>query len=151
LDPNKNLLLDYKIIQNSFPIKNYYEDRRYEELQSSKNKGKLTTVLLIIIINLAILPLTVQASTGNIYINRTSASVVGQEVSAGGNLCLYLGSITWSTAQFYLMISTDGLSQKSTGDFQYSAVFDVTNVTASSGSSTYHLSRWNLERWRRLG
>ncbi len=102
-----------------------------------KTKSKMITAFLLAMMTLAIFPLAAQASTGNIYINATSASVVGQQVAAGGNVNLYVGTVTWSGAQFYLMMSTDGFSQVSTGDSRYSALFDVTNVTALSGTSTY--------------
>jgi prefoldin subunit 5 len=97
----------------------------------------MITAFLLAMMTLAVFPLAAQASTGNIYINATSASVVGQQVAAGGSVNLYVGSVTWSGAQFYLMMSSDGFSQVSTGDSRYSALFDVTNVTAGSGSSTY--------------
>lgn len=109
----------------------------------------MITAFLLAMMTLAVFPLAAQASTGNMYINSTSASVVGQQVSAGGSVSLYFGGVTWSGAQFYLMMSQDGFSQVSTGDSRYSALFDVTNLTSTTISTyTYSGGSWTVgDNW----
>jgi len=71
--------------------------------------------------------LYVNASTGFILINATTSSAQGQTVPAGGTVNLYFGEVTWSGAQFYLLISTNGFSD--TTGTQYSPIFTVADLT----------------------
>ncbi len=119
-----------------------------------KNKSKIITALLLAVMTLALFPLAAQASTGNIYINTTSPgpSAVGQQVAAGGTVDLHFGGVTWSGAQFYLMMSTDGFSQVSTGDSRYSPLFDVTNLTSTATSTyTYMGQSWTVGNGHIIG
>ena len=98
-----------------------------------KRNMKIITALLLTALTLAMFPLAVNASLGNILINVTTVgpSVVGQEVAAGGQIMLNFSGVTFSGGQFYLMMSRDGYSVASTGDLAYSATFDVANLTAT--------------------
>jgi hypothetical protein len=104
-------------------------------------KTKMITALLLLTLTLAAFPLAVHASTGNIFINSTTTSVAGQLVAAGANVSLYFGTagtpVTFSGAQFYLMMSTDGFAQVSTNDIKYTAYFDVFNLTSVTTISHY--------------
>ena len=74
----------------------------------------------------------VSSSIGNIRINSTSTSTIGQQVPAGGNVNLYFGGITWSSSSFYLFWSQDGLAQVSSGDSVYTPAFSVYDVIDTS-------------------
>ncbi|MCL1977468.1 MAG: hypothetical protein FWG55_05130 [Candidatus Bathyarchaeota archaeon] len=72
----------------------------------------------------------VNSSAGMIRINRTTASALNQQVTAGDNVNLYFGdpSITWSGSQFYLFLSRDLSTTASSGDYVYSPAFSVANL-----------------------
>ena len=87
----------------------------------------------------------VSSSTGNIRINTVGASVVGQQVQAGGNLNLYFGEVMWSGTQFYLFLSPDGSTQLTSGSvytptFSVYDVVDPTRTTNCTGDSGV----WNV-------
>jgi hypothetical protein len=88
----------------------------------------------------------VSSSIGNIRINSTSTSTIGQQVPAGGNVNLYFGGITWSSSSFYLFWSQDGLAQVSSGDSVYTPAFSVYDVidTSSVHHYTQDTSTWNV-------
>jgi hypothetical protein len=75
----------------------------------------------------------VEGSTGYITINTTSPgpSTPGQLVPAGGVVNLHFGGVGWSGGQFYLLMSTDGFSQVSTADLQYTPTFLLTDLTGA--------------------
>jgi archaellum component FlaC len=102
-----------------------------------KIKAKALTSILLMAMIMAVLPLTVNASTGYIRINvvAPASSPLGFTVPAGGNVNLHFGGVTWSGGQFYLLLSTNGFSDM-TGDV-YSATFDLVNLTDPVGVSTY--------------
>jgi len=84
---------------------------------------------------LALFPMAANASLGNILINVTTSngpSVVGQPVAAGGTIMLNFSQTTFSGGVFYLLMSRDGFSAQSTGDFAYTPTFNVANLTAAS-------------------
>ena len=80
---------------------------------------------------------SVSSSVGNIKINTTSTSPVGQQVQAGGNINLYFGGVTWSSSSFYLFWSQDGSSQISSGDSIYSPSFSIYDVVNTNTATTY--------------
>jgi len=99
-----------------------------------KTKTKILTALLLTAMTLALFPMAANASLGNILINVTTGngpSIVGQPVAAGGTVMLNFSQTTWSGGVFYLLMSRDGFSAQSTGDFAYSPTFDVANLTAT--------------------
>lgn len=90
--------------------------------------------LLMISLAVAILIPTqislVNSSAGLIRINRTTASIPNQQVTAGDNVNLYFGDpgIMWSGNQFYLLLSHDLSTTVSSGDYIYSPRFSVANL-----------------------
>ncbi len=88
----------------------------------------------------------VSSSVGNIRINSTSSSTIGQQVPAGGTINLYLGGITWDSSSFYLFWSQDGLAQVSSGDSVYTPAFSVYDVIDTSVVHHYtqDSSTWNV-------
>ena len=100
---------------------------------------KLKITLIAFLILALILPTYfsfVSSSTGNIRINSTGPSVVGQQVQAGGNVSLYFGAVMWSGDQFYLFLSEDGSTQLTSG-LVYTPTFSVYDVANSTGSIDY--------------
>ena len=94
-------------------------------------KRKLSVFAVAFLIVALVIPTYlsfVSSSTGNIRINSKSASTVGQQVQAGGNVNLYFGEITWSSSAFYLFLSQDGLTQISSGDYVYTPAFSIYDV-----------------------
>ncbi len=109
-----------------------------------KTNAKILIALLLTALALPLIPMA-SASTGFIYINPAvvpplpalpAASTPGQQIPAGGNVSLYVGGVTWSGGQIYLILSSDGFSQVSSGDMAYSATFNLANITQNS-TSTY--------------
>jgi len=90
-----------------------------------KMKAKALTAMLLMAIVIAVLPLTVNASTGYIRIDPTTISV-----PAGGNVNLNFTEVLFSGGQFYLILSTNGFSDQ-TGT-QYSMTFGVSQLQNSS-------------------
>ncbi len=110
-----------------------------------KPNAKILTAIIVATIALAAFPLTAFASTGYILINTaTVPSAVGQKVPAGGNVNLFMGGVTWSGGQFYLIFSTNGFSD--TTGTPYSPTFDLVNLTETTFVSTYKnsLGTWNI-------
>jgi hypothetical protein len=112
-------------------------------------KRKLRIFIIAFLIVALIVPTYlsfVSSSIGNIRINSTSSSAVGQQVPAGGNLNLYFGGITWSSSSFYLFWSQDGLAQISSGDSVYTpaiSIYDVIDPTTVHHYSQ-DTSSWNV-------
>ena len=94
-----------------------------------KTKAKIITALLLAALTATLIPL-VNASLGNILINDTTVpqDLPITPVPAGGNITLHFGNVTFSGSQFYLLLSQDGLSQVSSGDIQYTPLFNVAVV-----------------------
>jgi hypothetical protein len=78
----------------------------------------------------------VSSSTGNIKINTTGSSLVGQQVQAGSNVNLYFGEVMWSGAQFYLFLSADGSTQLTSG-VVYTPTFSVYDVADTTKTVNY--------------
>ena len=79
----------------------------------------------------------VSSSSGYIRINGTSASVPNLQVPAGGNVSLYFGDVSWDEANLFLFLSQDSYAHMSYGDFLYSTVFSVSDLTSTTHSSDY--------------
>jgi len=79
----------------------------------------------------------VSSSYGYIRINSKTASTLGQQVNAGGNVTLYFGGITWSGSQFYLLLSHDLSTQVSFGDYIYTPRFSVANLVNPYTKTNY--------------
>jgi hypothetical protein len=96
---------------------------------NKKIKFLFIGVFIISIIILTQISL-VQSATGSIRINRTTASVPNQQVTAGDEISLYFGdpSIKWTGHYFYLLISHDLSEIISTGDYFYSPMFPVAEL-----------------------
>ncbi|MGF3521614.1 MAG: hypothetical protein ACQXXJ_00775 [Candidatus Bathyarchaeia archaeon] len=102
-----------------------------------KTNAKILIALLLSALALPLIPMA-SASTGFIYINtQTAPSGAGQPVTAGGNVSLYTGGVTWSGGQIYLILSRDGFSQVSSGDMAYSATFDLADVIRTGVKTEY--------------
>jgi hypothetical protein len=80
----------------------------------------------------ALIPTPALGSTGHVLIGVIIEPSSVVTINAGGNVSLYFGQVTWSGGQFYLLISADGFSQKSTGDVAYSATFNINDLVASA-------------------
>ncbi len=108
-------------------------------LREKRTLKRNLKIFLVVSLTLAlVLPAylsIVSSSTGNITINSQSASTVGQQVQAGGNVNLYFGGVMWSGQQFYLFLSQDGSSQVSSG-LVYTPTFSVYDV-ADAAVHTY--------------
>ncbi len=102
--------------------------------------------LLIVSIVLPAQLSLVSSSTGNIYINSTSTSAVGQQVQSGGRVNLFFGNVSWSGSTVYLFMSTNDSEEIATGDFVYTPQFSVANISASvtSGYSDNNGGSWTL-------
>jgi len=94
----------------------------------SKIKTTFILALLLTTVFAAFFPLAVEASTGYILIETTTAPSEPTEVPAGGTVHLYFGGVTFSGGQFYLVWSKDGFSQISPGDFKYTPTFKVVDL-----------------------
>ena len=107
------------------------------------NKIKSTIVLTILLATTftAFLPLA-RASTGYMLLNTDTPPSSPVPVRAGENVSLYLGEISFSGGQFYLVWSADGFSQISSGDFRYTPTFTTAELisatpTEVSGTTAY--------------
>ena len=80
-------------------------------------------VALLLVVSSAMLPSKVQASTGQIGIDPATTLV-----QSGGTINLYFGGVNWAGAQFYLIISTNNVSDMT--NMQYTYPFDVTALRA---------------------
>ena len=95
-----------------------------------RNRALLIGLLILALIIPSFLSF-VSSSAGTIRINSTTASAAGQQIKAGGNVNLYFGGVTWSGSQLYLLLSSDGSSQVSSGSF-YTPLFSVYDVADTS-------------------
>ena len=117
-----------------------------------KTKAKIMTILLLTAMTLTFLPL-VHASTGNILIDDSTPpqDLPITPVPAGGNITLYFGGVTFSGSQFYLLLSSDGLSQVSSGDIRYTPLMDVASMRSATSSvitDAAYPGRWTIgENW----
>ena len=112
-------------------------------------KRRLSVFVVAFLILALIIPTylsSVSSSTGNIRINSTSASAVGQQLRAGDDVNLYFAAVTWSSDSLYLFLSQDGLAQISSGDFVYTprfSIYDVVNAAVirnyGQDGITWHL------------
>lgn len=77
--------------------------------------------------------LTVTLSTsGQILINTDAGhSVPNQKVAAGADVNLFFTQVEWVSGQFRLYVSSDNLSEVSTGDAAYTPMFEFNDLTAS--------------------
>ena len=82
---------------------------------------------------------SVLSAQGNIFINSTSTSVVGQVVPSGGTVNLFLGDVMWSTdaTTMYLFMGTNSSQKIMSGDFVYTPQFTIADVKSSSNSISY--------------
>lgn len=103
-------------------------------------KRNLKVPLTVLLLSLLLIPAYisfVSSSTGFIRVNGTSASVSNQQVPVGGNVNLYFGEVTWSRDQLYLLLSHDDTPKLSAGDFIYTPLFSVYDVTNTTTSHVY--------------
>jgi hypothetical protein len=59
-------------------------------------------------------------------------SVPNQEVAVGAEINLFFTQVNWTDGQIRLYLSTDNLSEVSTGDVAYTPFFDLYDLTASA-------------------
>ncbi|HLN45557.1 MAG TPA: hypothetical protein VK209_07605 [Candidatus Sulfotelmatobacter sp.] len=85
--------------------------------------AKIITALLLGALSLTLVPLAF-ASTDILINDETAPQDTITPVPAGGNLDLNFNGVTFSGSQFYLVLSQDGLFQRSVGDVQYTPLFD---------------------------
>ncbi|MEM3771906.1 MAG: hypothetical protein QXW80_06315 [Candidatus Micrarchaeia archaeon] len=112
----------------------------------SRIKATFILALLLTTVFTAFFPLAVKASTGYILINKKVGPSPSPSVAAGANISLYFGGVTFSGGQFYLVWSSDGFSQISSGDFRYSPVFNVADLIASGSKGfNYTLGEQTLK------
>ena len=120
-------------------------------IRGKKGLGKKYPVYLMVIllvVSSVLVPLTVKSSAGNIFINSTSSSVPGQEITAGDNVSLYFGEVVWFGAEFSLYLSSDSSNQLNPGDSVYTPVFSWDNLTASSQTLYESRGTWTVgENW----
>ncbi|MBN1245425.1 C1 family peptidase [Candidatus Bathyarchaeota archaeon] len=70
---------------------------------------------------------------GQILINTDAGhSVPNQKVAAGADVSLFFTPVEWDSGQFRLYVSSDNLSEVTTGDATYTPMFDLTDLTAST-------------------
>ena len=70
---------------------------------------------------------------GQILINTdTGPIVLNQKVAAGANVSLFFTPVEWTNGQFRLYLSRDNLSEVSTGDEEYTPMFNVADLNASA-------------------
>jgi hypothetical protein len=68
-----------------------------------------------------------------ILINTDSGpSLPNQKVTAGADVNLFFPQVEWTSGQFRLHVSRDNLSEVSTGDAEYTPLFDIEDLTASA-------------------
>lgn len=90
-----------------------------------KIKTRIILIMLLAITISITLPHNVNASTGSATASPTS-------VAAGGTITIDVSSVTWSGAQVYLLISSNGFSEISSGDVRFSPTFNVVNVESTT-------------------
>ena len=95
--------------------------------------------LLILLLILPVQISLVSSSSGNIYINSTTPSKVGQQVQSGGNVSLDFANVMWSEGgtTVYLFMSTNGSPEITSGDFVYSPQFTIASITNTAASTRY--------------
>ena len=78
------------------------------------------------------LTLTLSRS-GQILVNTDAEpSVPNQKVAAGADVNLFFTQVEWDSEQFRLYVSSNNLSEVSTGDLAYTPMFDLSDLTASA-------------------
>jgi len=82
----------------------------------------------------------VSSSSGYIRVNATSTSVPNPQVTAGANVSLYFGDVTWNEDHMFLFLSHDLNPRLSYGDFVYSPQFEVVNLTDTTSIHPYFSS-----------
>ncbi|MGQ9781328.1 MAG: hypothetical protein ACUVQ8_03620 [Nitrososphaeria archaeon] len=92
-----------------------------------------TVILLALLVTVTLTALSsflpiVDASTGPLLIGVTTSPSAVVNISAGGNVSIYFGSVTFSGGQFYLLWSADGFSSISSSDFKFSPVFNTVDL-----------------------
>ncbi len=105
--------------------------------------NKKFSCLIVLALAIAIIIPTqislVNSSAGQIRINRTTASIPNQQVTAGEMVNLYFGdqSIMWSGTQFYLLLSRDLSTTVTSGDYIYSPKLSVSNLQNPNTRTDY--------------
>jgi hypothetical protein len=105
-------------------------------------KRKLQFLIITILIVILVIPSYisfVSSSAGNIKINTQGTSIPGQQVTAGGNVNLYFGSVTWDSQNFNLFLTQDNSSTIGSG-LVYTpmlSVYDVNSATPVNVTGEY--------------
>ena len=85
-----------------------------------------------------------EKEAGNIFI----LAPVPANIKAGDSITLNFNNVTFSSGQFYLLWSSDGFSQISSGDFKYTPTFATAklhSVTSTNVSGTdAYLGTWKI-------
>jgi hypothetical protein len=103
-------------------------------------KRNLAVMAIMLVLFMMLVPTyisVVSSATGYIRINGKSASTLGQQVQAGGNVNLYFGEVGWSGSQLYLVMSHDDFQQVSTGDLVYTPRFSLSDLTNPTTTKSY--------------